>query len=97
MSVVDRLAALYADRGLGSYFGEQVSMLEHGLPVLVNRDDVHYPGWLETGYSPLLIKMAGNLPERLASARRASPRRILPDVARQFLDDLVESAQQSSA
>ena len=31
MSLIDELAALYADRGLGSYFGEQVSMLEHGL------------------------------------------------------------------
>lgn len=31
MNVVDELAALYADRALGSYFGEQVSMLEHGL------------------------------------------------------------------
>jgi phosphonate degradation associated HDIG domain protein len=31
MNLIDQLAALYADRGLGSYFGEQVSMLEHGL------------------------------------------------------------------
>lgn len=31
MNVPDELAALYVDRGLGSYFGEQVSMLEHGL------------------------------------------------------------------
>ncbi|MCX7057123.1 MAG: HD domain-containing protein [Proteobacteria bacterium] len=31
MSVFEELAALYAGRALGSYFGEQVSMLEHGL------------------------------------------------------------------
>lgn len=31
MSVVEELAALYADRAQGAYFGEQVSMLEHGL------------------------------------------------------------------
>jgi phosphonate degradation associated HDIG domain protein len=31
MNVVDELATLYAERALGSYFGEQVSMLEHGL------------------------------------------------------------------
>jgi gamma-butyrobetaine dioxygenase len=31
VNVVDQLAGLYADRALGSYFGEQVSMLEHGL------------------------------------------------------------------
>jgi len=31
MNVPDQLAALYADRGLGSYYGERVSMLEHGL------------------------------------------------------------------
>ena len=29
--MVDELAALYAERAQGAYFGEQVSMLEHGL------------------------------------------------------------------
>jgi phosphonate degradation associated HDIG domain protein len=31
MNVIEQLATLYADRGQGAYFGEQVSMLEHGL------------------------------------------------------------------
>jgi len=31
MSIVDELGALYAAQGKAAYFGEQVSMLEHGL------------------------------------------------------------------
>ena len=69
-----------------------VAMLEHGLPVIVNRDDAHYDGWRETGYSPLLIKMGADLTDRLAAAQRANPRRVLPDVAHQFLNDLGNAA-----
>ena len=64
------------------------AMLEHGLPVIVNRDDTHYDGWRETGYSPLLIRMDEDLPARLAAAKRGVPRRILPEIASRFLEDL---------
>ena len=64
------------------------AMLEHGLPVIVNRDDVHYAGWSEQNYPPLLIKMDESLPAKLAGARRQQPRRILPEVAAQFLADI---------
>ena len=69
------------------------AMLEHGLPVVVNRDDVHYPGWRETGYSPLLIKMDGDFLSNLASIKRGTPHLGLPDVAKQFLAALPPSAQ----
>ena len=68
--------------------GSVAAMLEHGLPVIVNRDEVHYRGWRQEGYSPLLIKMGNDLPVRLAAARRGPVRLILPDVARQFLQAL---------
>ena len=68
--------------------GTVAAMLEQGLPVIVNRDDVHYNGWTETGYSRLLIKMGTDFPIRLTEAHRSKSHRILPDVARQFLQDL---------
>jgi hypothetical protein len=97
----EKIAELFATLDFGiattpwEIIGKSAStaaMLEHGLPVIVNRDDVHYPGWKAEGYSPLLIKMGEDLPGRLAEIRRAAPCRILPDVARQFLDDLERTA-----
>ena len=73
------------------------AMLEHGLPLIVNRDDAHYRDWSAEGYSPLLIKLGDDLPTRLAAARRGVPRRILPDVARQFLNDLARFVNRNAA
>lgn len=64
------------------------AMLEHGLPVIVNRDDVHYAGWREEEGTSQLISMDENLPERIRMAKRLPPRSILPDVAAQFLNDV---------
>ena len=66
--------------------GSVASMLEHGLPVIVNRDDVQFPDLRECeAASPLLIKMDETLSERLPSLMRLAPRSTLPDVARMFL------------
>jgi len=68
--------------------GTVAALLEQGLPVIVNRDEIHYHQWQETGYSPLLIKMGSDFPARLAAAQPGKPHQILPDVTRQFLQDL---------
>jgi hypothetical protein len=66
------------------------AMVEHGLPVIVNRDDVHFRGLarMEEDLSPLLIKMDQTLPHRLMQLQRGPSRARLPEVAKQFLRDL---------
>jgi hypothetical protein len=50
------------------------AMLDGGLPVIVNRDDVQYAGMPEEpADSPLLIKMGPDLPAQLRAARRSVP------------------------
>jgi hypothetical protein len=62
------------------------AMLDCGLPVVVNRDDVQYAG-PEGPHDPLLLRMSADLPAQLAAARRRPPRLLLPEVAAQFLAD----------
>jgi len=65
------------------------AMLEHGLPVIVNRDDWEIDAPVETGaHPPLLIKMDRELPQKLDAARREEPVSFLPGVATRFLGDL---------
>lgn len=64
------------------------AMLDHGIPVVVNRDDVHYKGLRDETPSPLLIKMDSHLPEKIASAKRLPPQPALPGVAATFLNAL---------
>jgi len=65
------------------------AMLDCGLPVVVNRNDVQYRGLPDSGaLDPLLIRMKPNLPEQLAATPRRAPRLSLPDVTGQFLADL---------
>jgi glycosyltransferase involved in cell wall biosynthesis len=65
------------------------SMLDHGLPVIVTRDDVHFRGMPKTDpIADLLIPFDRNFLERVRSAKRASPRSRLPMVAQQFLRDV---------
>jgi hypothetical protein len=68
--------------------GSAAAMLEHGLPVVVNRDDVHYEGWREEGYDSQLIKMGSDLPQRLRLAGRRQPQSRLEPTALRFLDEL---------
>jgi hypothetical protein len=65
------------------------AMLDHGLPVIVNRDDVHFRGISRTApFSDLLIPVDKNFLARVRSARRLSPQSRLPQVAEQFLHDV---------
>jgi glycosyltransferase involved in cell wall biosynthesis len=65
------------------------AMLDHGLPVIVNRNDVHFHGIPDTGpSSELLIPVDVSFLERLTTARRQPPKARLPEVASQFLNDI---------
>jgi hypothetical protein len=65
------------------------SMLDHGLPVIVTRDDVHFRGVPQTDrLSDHLIPLDRNFLERVKSARRRTPQSRLPLVAQQFLRDV---------
>lgn len=65
------------------------AMLEHGLPVIVNRDDANFAfSYRGEPVSPLLIKMGTDLADRLADLRRAAPQHGREDTARSFLESL---------
>ena len=62
------------------------AMLEHGLPVLVFRDDVDI-GMTEPG-TPRFIKMQGDWDAKMRETRKLTPRRDRPEIVRRFLRDL---------
>ena len=65
------------------------AMLDHGLPVIVNRNDVHFAGISEANLaSELLIPMDESFLERLTSVKRQPPKPRLPEIAAQFLNDI---------
>jgi hypothetical protein len=65
------------------------AMLDHGLPVIVNRDDIHFRGIPRVApVFDLLIPVDKNFLARVRSARRQSPQSRLPQVAEQFLHDV---------
>lgn len=71
------------------------AMIDCGLPVIVNRDDIRYPGAPPLpdsvdaadadGYHPLLIKMDANLAARMTAATKQPPRLRLPEITARFL------------
>ena len=64
------------------------AMLEHGLPVIANRDDVRYAG-ITPGPAPEgIIEMDEGMLEALRAAKRREPRSRLPAVAQQFLQSV---------
>jgi hypothetical protein len=63
------------------------AMLEHGLPVVVNRDDVHFKGWREPG-SQRLILAGDDLVERLKRCGRGTAESRLESVTDRFLESL---------
>jgi hypothetical protein len=66
--------------------GTVAAMREHGLPVIVNRDDVRYAGLTDRASDePLLIRMGDDLCARLRVVQRGQARPGLPNVAAQFL------------
>ena len=65
------------------------AMLDHGLPVIVSRNDVYFRGIPNPGLiSDLLIPVDEMFLERLKSAQRRNPQPQLPRVAEQFLKDI---------
>jgi hypothetical protein len=69
--------------------GSVAAMLDHGLPVIVNRNDIHFAGIPETDLlSDLLIPMNEELLRRLSSVKPRSPKARLPEIATQFLNDI---------
>lgn len=73
--------------------GTVAAMIEHGVPVIVNRDDIHFPFEIpEYPRSPLLVKMESDLPARLPALRREPHQSPLPGIAAQFLADLRKCA-----
>ncbi len=65
------------------------AMLDHGLPIIVTRNEVHYRGIPETFHgAERLIPIGENFLERIAVTRRLPPKPRLPEVAEQFLRDL---------
>jgi hypothetical protein len=63
------------------------AMLEHGLPVILNRDDVHYAG-IPAAMPEGVIAMDEQLVEIMRAARRRPPAWRLEVVADQFLQGL---------
>ena len=69
------------------------AMLEHGLPVIVNRDDWHLNKATDaTPVSAQLIKMDETLPQKLSTPRRVQPQSRLPETATQFLNAMESAA-----
>jgi glycosyltransferase involved in cell wall biosynthesis len=65
------------------------AMLDHGLPVIVNRNDIHFRGRKDTDpISERLIPVDKRFLERLNAAKRQAPNPRLPEVAAQFLSDI---------
>jgi glycosyltransferase involved in cell wall biosynthesis len=66
------------------------AMLEHGLPVIVTRDDIHFRGIPDQDLltDDLLLPLDGEFLSRLEKTRRRSPQSRLPATAARFLQDL---------
>ena len=74
--------------------GATAAMLDHGLPVIVSRDDVHIPVDVEPEPQPLLCKMDAQLPSWLLNvAQRQPPREHVTEVAERFLADLAAQSR----
>jgi glycosyltransferase involved in cell wall biosynthesis len=66
------------------------AMLDHGLPVIVSRNEIHFPGVPEENPAPeRLISIDENFLKRVQTVRIQNPEPSLPKIARQFLHDLV--------
>lgn len=77
-------------RALIEKSGSATAMLEHGLPVLINRDDVRYPGLANDFPLPdeQLIDFRGRLPDNFFTLPKREPMWRLDAVAEQFLKTL---------
>lgn len=69
--------------------GSVAAMLDAGLPVIVNRDDIHYRGTENTDHDSQLLRMDADL----RTAHRREPRLRLPEIADQFLAEWKAAAR----
>ena len=66
------------------------AMLDHGLPVIVSRNDIHFRGIAEKNLaSERLIIVDESFIDRVKTVKRLNPEPSLPRIAKQFLRDLV--------
>ena len=66
------------------------AMLDHGLPVIVSRNDIHFRGIAEENLaSERLIRVDESFIDRVKTVKRLNPEPSLPKIVRQFLNDLV--------
>ena len=70
--------------------GSVTAMLEHGLPVVVTRNDIHFEGVTDESLvtDELLIPLDAKFMERLRRIARRPPRSRLKEVAARFLSDI---------
>jgi hypothetical protein len=70
--------------------GSVAAMLDHGLPVIVNREDADFGpvGGIEDRSDELVIRLDARFADRLSGVSRRPPQWRLPAVAEQFLADL---------
>jgi len=65
------------------------AMLDHGLPVIVSRNEVHFRGIPEEDPAPeRLISIDESFVDRVKTVKKLNPEPSLPKIARQFLNDL---------
>ena len=66
------------------------AMLDHGLPVIVSRNDIHFRGVAEENLaSERLISVDESFVDRVKTVKRLNPEPSLSKIAKQFLNDLV--------
>jgi hypothetical protein len=97
----DRIADFlaYIDRGVATtplaVIGKSAtaaSMMEHGVPVIVNRDDVRYRVSVKQEHDPLLIPYDAGFEQKLLRGPvRRAPESRRPRIAARFIDDLEQS------
>lgn len=69
--------------------GTVAAMLDHGLPVIVNRDETRFSFDLpEIAVSPLLVKMGPDLASKLPALKKLPPKSSVPDIVGTFLSSL---------
>lgn len=68
------------------------AMIDHGVPVIVSRDEADYGLDGFASNSPLLYRMDPNAPQWLLNVQRQTPRSRLTEMAQQFLADIESTA-----